>query len=157
MPLPILGLGAAAATSAELLDKLVSIGKKIALVILVKKILEVVIEIFKKPLGIVFLIFLLTYYPDTIQWILMQIGLIELKIFAIVLAAVLPDVFGQASDLNSWADIWNNALNVLPVDMVEVMAKCNVAEMMALITSTITAAFTIRLYFRIVNRATTAI
>ena len=44
--------------------------------------------------------------------------------------------FGSG-EVNSWADIWNQGLNLLPADMLEVMNGIGVAELLGLTTSTL--------------------
>lgn len=142
----------------EAAQVLVSWLKRAGLIYLVSKILQFVIKICEKPAYLGGLFVLVMYFPDTLQWLLMQIGLLELRIFAIILGAVMPDIFTTGAGLiTSWSQIFNDGINALPADMVDVMAKMNIAELMGLITSTLTAGWTIRLYFRIINRATSCI
>lgn len=111
-------------------------------------------NLFKTPLFLGAMVIALTYFPDTIQWIFMKIGEIEMKMFMIVLSSVLPDVFTFGSgEVNSWADIWNQGLNLLPSDMLEVMNGIGVAELLGLTTSTLMAGSQIALYRKIMTRA----
>lgn len=93
----------------------------------------------------------LLYYPDTVAWVFMKIGEIQIHIFAIILSAVLPDLFPTA-DIDSWASIWNNAIGVFPQNMVDTMGALDLAGLLGMITSCLTAGFTIRLYMRLVKR-----
>lgn len=151
-PLVALGL------SAEAAQILVTWLKRAGILIALEKIITILIRILEKPAYLGGLFIIVMYYPDTLQWLLMQIGLIELKIFAIILNAFLPDIFTiSASEVNSWTTIFNEGINALPTDVVDVMAKANVAELMGMVTSALSAAFAIRLYFRIMNRTTSFI
>lgn len=111
-------------------------------------------NLFKTPIFLVGLVLALTYFPDTIQWVFMQIGMIQIKLFMIVLSAVMPDIFTFGSaDVNSWAAIWNQGISALPSDMVDVMNGLGVAELLGLVTSTLMAGSTIAIYRKIMTRA----
>jgi len=108
-----------------------------------------------KPFYIVGIVFLLTYFPDVIQWIFMQLGLIEVKIFALLLSIVMPQIFGGdvGAQVNDWSQIWNAALNALPPDVLDVLAKANVAELLGIVTSCLTSGWVIKIYRHIMLRA----
>ena len=113
----------------------------------------IIIKTLSKPLYIVGIIVLLTYFPDTLQWIFMQIGLIQIKIFAILLNAVMPEIFAYSSgDITEWAQLWNSALTALPSQVVEVMQALDVASLMGIVTSCLTSGFVIRTILRINKR-----
>lgn len=117
-------------------------------------ILETLFNLFKTPLFLGALVLALTYFPDTVQWIFMQIGMIELKCFILVLNTVMPDIFTFGSnEVTSWAQIWSAGLSALPQDMVDVMNAVGVAELLGLVTSTLMAGSTIALYRKIMTRA----
>ena len=108
----------------------------------------------KTPMFLVGLYLALLWFPDTIQWIFLQIGLIQIKLFMLVLSSVMPDVFTFGSgDVNSWAAIWQQGLSALPTEMVEVINGLGVAEMLGLVTSTLMAGSTIAIYRKIMMRA----
>ncbi len=119
---------------------------------LIGGIIQAIISILSRPLWIGGIILLLLYYPDTVAWVLMKIGEIQIHIFAILLSAILPDLFPSA-DVKSWADIWNNAISVLPQNVVDTMASLDLAGMLGMITSCLTAGFTIKIYMRLIKRA----
>lgn len=111
-------------------------------------------NIARTPMFLFGLYLALLYFPDTIQWIFLQIGLIQIKMFMIVLSSVMPDVFTFGSgEVNSWAAIWQQGLSGLPSEMVEVINGLGVAEMLGLVTSTLMAGSTIAIYRRIMMRA----
>lgn len=102
------------------------------------------IRFFSKPLFIIGLIALLTYYPDTIQWIFVKIGEIELKVFAMFLSVAMPDIFGEVgSEYDSWSSLFNSALSVFPDEILQVCQSLDVAGLMGMITACITTGGTI--------------
>lgn len=108
----------------------------------------------KTPLFLMGLYLALLWFPDTIQWIFMQIGLIQLKIFMILLSTVMPDVFTfGGSEVASWATIWQQGLSNLPSEMLEVINGLGAAEMLGLVTSTLMAGSTMVVYRKIMLRA----
>lgn len=107
-----------------------------------------------KPLFIMALIGLLIWSPDTIAWIFIKLGGIELRVFMIALNAIMPDIFATAGgNYASWGEIWRAGLNALPTQMVEVMNGIGVSQILGLITSTIGAVGTIRIYRKVMLRA----
>ena len=77
-------------------------------------------SLLKQPLFIASLIGLLIWSPDTIAWIFIKIGEIELRVFAMFVTAIMPDLFGTAGSVYSnWAQIWSAGLSGLPADMVQ--------------------------------------
>lgn len=118
------------------------------------KAISALFNLVKTPLFIVGLYLALLWFPDTIQWIFLKIGEIEIKMFMIVLSVVMPDVFTFGSgDVNSWAQIWNQGLSMLPTEMLEIINGLGVGEMLGLITSTLTSGFVIGMYRKIMTRA----
>ena len=112
------------------------------------------LNLFKTPMFLGAMVLALTYFPDTVQWIFMQIGQIELKMMMIVLSTVMPDIFTfGSSEVNSWAAIWQAGITALPQDMVDVMNAVGVSELLGLVTSTIMAGSTIAIYRKIMTRA----
>lgn len=111
-------------------------------------------SLLKQPLFIASLIGLLIWSPDTIAWIFIKIGEIELKVFAMFLTAIMPDLFGTAGDAYSnWAQIWSAGLSGLPADMVQVINGLGVAQILGLITATWTAVSAIKIYRKVMLRA----
>lgn len=124
------------------------------LISMVIKVIGTLFNLVKTPMFLIGLYLALLWFPDTIQWIFMQIGLIQIKMFMILLSAVMPDVFTFGSgDVNSWAQIWNLGLASLPTDMVDVINGLGVAEMLGLVTSTLMAGSSIVIYRKIMTRA----
>ena len=121
---------------------------------MILKAIGALLEFFRTPLFLVGLYLALLWFPDTIQWIFMQIGQIQIKIFMIILSTIMPDVFTFGSgEVNSWAQIWNQGLSQLPSEMLEVINGLGVAEMLGLVTSTLMAGSTIAVYRKIMTRA----
>ena len=124
------------------------------LISMVIKVIGTLFNLVKTPMFLVGLYLALLWFPDTIQWIFLQIGNIQIKMFMIVLSSVMPDVFTFGSgEVNSWAAIWQQGLSALPTDMVEVINGLGVAEMLGLVTSTLMAGSTIAIYRKIMMRA----
>lgn len=118
------------------------------------KVIGTLFNLVKTPMFIVGLYLALLWFPDTIQWIFLRIGEIEIKMFMLVLSVVMPDVFTIGSgDVDSWAQIWNQGLSLLPAEMLEVINGLGVGEMLGLITSTLTSGFIIGMYRKIMTRA----
>lgn len=118
---------------------------------LISGVIMAIVKILSRPLMIAGLIFLLLYYPDAVAWVFMKIGEIQLHVFAIILAAVMPNLF-PTSDVDSWASIWNNAISAFPQEVVDVMAALDLAGLLGMVTTCLTAGFTIKLYLRLVKR-----
>lgn len=124
------------------------------LIAMVVRVIGTLFNLVKTPMFLVGLYLALLWFPDTIQWIFLQIGLIQIKLFMIVLSAVMPDVFTFGSgEVNSWAAIWQQGLSGLPTEMVEVINGLGVAEMLGLVTSTLMAGSVIAIYRKIMMRA----
>lgn len=131
---------------------------QIALLVGILSVLFAIFRFLKKvvtyPLALGAIVVALTLFPDTIGWIFIKIGEIELRVMALVLTAVMPDLFGTASgEFTSWAQIWSAGLSALPADMVDVMNSIGVAQILGMISSTISAVFMIKVYRRAMIRA----
>lgn len=125
-----------------------------ALISLVIRVVGTLFNLVKTPMFLVGIYLALLWFPDTIQWIFMQIGMIELKMMMIVLSSVLPDIFTFGSgEVESWAAIWQQGLAGLPTEMVEIINGLGVADMLGLVTSTLLSGSTIALYRKIMTRA----
>lgn len=97
---------------------------------------------------------LLIWSPDTIAWIFIKIGEIELKVFAMFLTAIMPDLFGTAgSAYSSWEQIWSQGLHALPTDMVQVINGLGVAQILGLVTATWSAVSAVHIYRKVMLRA----
>ena len=111
-------------------------------------------SLLKQPLFIMSLIGLLIWAPDTIMWIFVQIGNLELQIMAMMLAKIMPEVFsagGQA--LGSWSEIWDAGLSVLPTEMLQVINGLGVGQILGILTTTWSAVSSIKIYRKIMLRA----
>lgn len=125
-----------------------------AILYVLKKILEFCYRVVSYPLALVAICAALTLFPDTIGWIFLKIGEIELRVMAIVLSVVMPDIFNAgAGSYTEWAQIWQEGINLLPSDMVDIINGLGVAYLLGLITNTIGAVFAIRIYRRAMLRA----
>lgn len=124
------------------------------LIAMVIRVVGTLFNLVKTPMFLVGLYLALLWFPDTIQWIFLQMGMIEIKMFMILLSSVMPEVFTFGSgEVNSWAAIWQQGLSSLPSEMVEVINGLGVAEMLGLVTSTLIAGSTIATYRKIMMRA----
>lgn len=122
--------------------------------LLAAKMLLTLFNLLKQPLFIVSLVGVLTFAPDTLMWIFIKIGEIELHVMAVVMTTLMPEVFGQgASAYTSWADMWQAGLNILPTDMLEIINGLGVAQILGLVTSTFGAVHMIKIYRKAMMRA----
>ena len=120
---------------------------------LVSGIVMGLVRVLSKPFMILGLIGVLLYYPEAIQWIFMKIGEIQIKIFGLMLQAVLPSIFGDnISEIKSWADIFNGAVSAYPEGMTEIMAAAEMAGLMGMVTTCLVSGFTIRIYIRMARK-----
>lgn len=111
-------------------------------------------ELLKQPLIIASLVGVLIWSPDTIAWIFIKIGEIELRVFAVLMTAVMPDLFCTAGDAyTSWEQIWSAGLNALPADMLEVINGLGVAQILGLVTATWGAVSSVKIYRKVMLRA----
>lgn len=110
-------------------------------------------DLLKAPLFWISLVALLTYSPETVAWIFIKIGEIEITVFSMLMSIVMPDIFGAVgTEYSSWSQIWQAGLNALPTTVVEVMNSLGVAQMLGLVTTTIGAIMTIRILRSIYKR-----
>ena len=125
--------------------------------VLISAVIRVIGTLFnlvKTPMFLGGLYLAILWFPDTIQWIFLQIGNIQIKCFMLMLSIVMPEVFTVGSgDVNSWAQIWSQGLSMLPTEMLDVINGLGVAEMLGLVTSTLTSGFVITMYRKIMPRA----
>lgn len=128
--------------------------QRVVLRIMLVNLIWKLIGVLKQPLAIAGLIGLLIWAPDVVMWIFIRIGDIELRVMAIVLASLMPDIFSAGSGaFTSWSSLWSQALTVLPADMLGVINGLGVGTMLGLITSTFTAVSSIKIYRKVMLRA----
>ena len=112
------------------------------------------LSLLKQPLFIGSLIALLVWSPDTIAWIFIKLGEIELMVCALLLSSVMPDLFGAAgTEYTSWAQIWSAGLAALPADVVSIINGLGVAQILGLVTATWGAVASIKIYRKVMLRA----
>lgn len=113
-----------------------------------------ILSLLKQPLFIAALIGVLIWSPDTIAWIFIKIGEIQLRVITLLLVAVMPDLFSAGGNAySSWAQIWSAGLSALPTDMVAIMNGLGVAQILGLVTSTWGAVSSIKIYRKVMLRA----
>lgn len=111
-------------------------------------------QLLKQPLFIAALVGVLIWSPDTIAWIFIKIGEIELRAFAMLLTAVMPELFGTAGGAyTSWEQIWSAGLGALPADMLDVINGLGVAQILGLVTATWGAVSSVKIYRKVMLRA----
>lgn len=111
------------------------------------------IKMLSTPFWFVAIVAVLTYFPDSVAWIFIKIGELEIRAFAVLLSAVMPDIFATgAGEYQSWAQIWQTGLNALPVEMVEIMNGLGVSALLGMVTSTISSVWIIKIYRKIMLR-----
>ena len=77
--------------------------KKLLTIWLVSRLIDVI----KAPLFYMALIGLLIYSPDTVAWIFIKIGEIELSVMTMMLSVVMPDIFANSGvEYSTWAEMW---------------------------------------------------
>lgn len=112
------------------------------------------LSLLKQPLFIAALVGVLIWSPDTIAWIFIKIGDIELRVLAMLLTAVMPDLFGTAGGAyTSWEQIWSAGLGALPADMLDVINGLGVAQILGLVTATWGAVSSVKIYRKVMLRA----
>lgn len=111
-------------------------------------------QLLKQPLFIASLIGLLIWSPDTIAWIFVKLGNIEMKVVLLLISAFMPEIFGEgATQYASWAELWQAGLNAIPSEIVEIINGLGVAQILGMLTSTYGAVHAIQLYRKIMLRA----
>lgn len=112
------------------------------------------LSLLKQPLFIASLVAVLVWSPDTIAWIFIKIGEIELRVCAMLLSAIMPSIFETGGTAyTSWAQIWNAGLSALPSDVVQIINGLGVAQMLGLVTATWGAVSSIKIYRKVMLRA----
>lgn len=118
------------------------------------KIAQTMFEVCKTPFFLFTIWLALTYFPDTIAWIFIKIGEIQIMIFSLMLSVIMPEIFKTASgDYASWSDIWQAGMNSLPSDFVQILNGVGVAEIIGITTSTLMSGWIISLYRKTMLRA----
>ena len=118
------------------------------------KLVSFAFNVLSTPFYVAGLVALLTWSPDTVAWIFIKLGEIQMRVFLIVLNVAMPDIFQTAEgDFSSWADIWQEGLNLLPVEMVEIINGLGLAEIIGLVTGTIGSVWVIKIYRKVMLRA----
>lgn len=118
------------------------------------KLISFVMSIVSTPFYIVGLTALLTWSPDTVAWIFIKIGEIQMTCFMILLNVAMPTIFQSANgEYSSWADIWQQGLNLLPEEMLQIINGLGIAEIIGLITGTIASVWIIKIYRKVMLRA----
>lgn len=112
------------------------------------------LSLLKQPLAIAGLIGLLIWAPEVVMWIFIRIGDIELRVMALVLASLMPDIFSAgAGAFTSWSALWSQALTLFPADMLSVINGLGVGSLLGIVTGTFTAVSSIKIYRKIMLRA----
>lgn len=112
------------------------------------------LSLLKQPLFIASLVAVLVWSPDTIAWIFIKIGEIELRVCAMLLSAIMPSIFETGGTAyTSWAQIWSAGLSALPSDVVQIINGLGVAQMLGLVTATWGAVSSIKIYRKVMLRA----
>lgn len=107
----------------------------------------------KTPALLGAVVFAFTFFPNTISWILVQIGQMELRVFSTIMVAILPEVFNAgASDYNSWADIWAAGINSFPTQIRDIITGLGVPELLGMVTGVFTSGSIMKIYRRILMR-----
>lgn len=111
------------------------------------------IKMLSTPFWFVAIVALLTYFPDSVAWVFIKLGEIEIRAFAVLLSAIMPDIFANgAGEYQSWSQIWATGLNSLPAEMVEIMNGLGVSALLGMVTATMTSVMTIKIYRKIMIR-----
>lgn len=112
------------------------------------------LSLLKQPLFIASLIGLLIWAPDTIMWIFVKIGDLELRLMAMMLANIMPDIFSAGGHAySSWSQIWQAGLSALPSEMLQVINGLGVSQILGIITGTWTSISSIKIYRKVMLRA----
>ena len=128
--------------------------QRVVLRIMLVSLVFKLIGLLKQPLFISSLIGLLIWAPETVMWVFMAIGDLELKIMAIMLVKIMPDIFGAgAGAYTTWAQLWGAGLTVLPSQILQVINGLGVAQLLGIITATWTSISSIKIYRKIMMRA----
>lgn len=111
------------------------------------------VKMLSTPFWFAAIVAVLTYFPDSVAWVFIKLGEIELRAFAVLLSAVMPDIFANgAGEYQSWAQIWQTGLNALPAEMLEIMNGLGVSALLGMVTATISSVWIIKIYRKIMLR-----
>lgn len=109
-------------------------------------------DLLKAPLFIGSLIALLTFSPDTLAWIFIKIGEIQMSIMMTLLMIVMPSLFEGITD-GGWFDVWQKGLSVLPEDVVAILNGLGVSQLIGMTLFALGMGHTVKLYRRVMLRA----
>ena len=140
--------------SQETASKIGQLAILASILAVVMSILSFLKRIISYPLFLGTIVLALTLFPETVGWIFLKIGEIELQVMTILMTAIMPDIVSVGGgEYQTWAQVWQDGLNILPSEIVDVMNSVGVAYLLGMVTSTISAVGLIRLYRRVMLRA----
>lgn len=135
-------------------QRLLSFAQRLLIIKFFFTIGKVLFETFKTPAYLAVIVAILTYFPDSVKWIFLKIGEIQIKCFSIMLNVIMPDIFATAGDSYSTAgDLWQAGLNALPSDVLDIMNAVGVAELLGIVTTCLMSGWIVRIYRRVMLRA----
>lgn len=139
---------------AALAQRVVGMIERALIISGILKLIHFAMGIFSTPFYVVGICALLTWSPDTVAWIFIKIGEIQMQAFMIVLNVAMPDIFAAGDgSYRSWSDIWQQGLNLLPTEILEIINGLGVAELWGIITGTFGSIWVIKIYRKIMMRA----
>lgn len=140
--------------SQETASKIGELAILVAILGVVMTIMRFLKRMITYPLFLGAIVGALTLFPETIGWIFLKIGEIELQVMTILMTAIMPDIVSVGGgEYQTWSQVWQDGLNILPSEIVDVMNSVGVAYLLGMVTSTISAVGMIRLYRRVMLRA----
>ena len=113
-----------------------------------------------KPFVLGVAVFIMTIFPDAIQYLMFHIGLIAVKVGVMLFSVLFPAVMGSESfgnlteNTGNIYQMYSQAFTSLPSEIVEMFAVLDVVSLLGIIIST---SFSILLYtivYKIVMRIT---
>lgn len=139
---------------AAIAQRALAIIQRSLLISLIIKLISFAMSILSTPFYVVGITALLTWSPDTIAWIFIKIGEIQTQAFMIVLNVAMPDIFAAGDgSYRSWSEIWQQGLNLLPTEILEIINGLGVAELWGIITGTFGSVWVIKIYRKVMMRA----
>lgn len=139
---------------AAIAQRVIGILQRTLLISAALKLVSFAINILSTPFYVAGIVLLLTWSPDTVAWIFVKLGEIQMQVFMIVLNVAMPDIFAAGDgSYRDWADIWQQGLNLLPSDILEIVNGLGVAELWGIITGTIGSVWVIKIYRKVMLRA----
>lgn len=136
------------------LGGLVRIVQKFVIITALLKIAGFLIDLFKKPAFLVALMATIAYYPEAIQWVMYQLGLLQVKVIMLILNALMPQVWGAASveGATEVADIFNSSVHALPSEVVQVIQALDIISLLGMVFTTLTIVFLVKFYYAIMDK-----